>query len=188
MAKNDKPQNEATPEVDNSDDDLPAITHPKKRAFLAAFAETSLITKAAEAAGIQARRVYEWRENDPVFAHAFEVARRKVGDMLCAHAIQLARKGVERYVLYQGKTVPHPVTGEPLKETDFPQPLLIFLLKVYGLDERGMRSSKTREAETDGTAPISQEDMLGVAIKSMLGTNDVPEAADDGSQADQPQE
>lgn len=118
--------------------------------------------------------VYWWRDHDPLFAREFEIARRQAGDSLCAHAINLARRGVRKYVLYKGEPVKIKLKGsaaaEPLVETDYPIALLIFLLKHYGMDEHGLRApGDTGNTSAEG---ISQEDMIESAIKSMVGKNE----------------
>lgn len=99
------------------------ITHPKKRAFLAAYAQTGNVTAAAEAAGIARRTHYDWLESDPVYAEAFAEAQEKAIDLLELEARRRALEGVDEPVFYKGVEV-----GAVRKYSDT---LLIFLLKGY---------------------------------------------------------
>jgi hypothetical protein len=66
------------------------ITHPQKRAFLAAFATCPIVKRAAEAAGISREAHYDWKANDPEYAEAFELARKIGGDALEDEACERA--------------------------------------------------------------------------------------------------
>jgi hypothetical protein len=59
---------------------FPKITHPKKRAFLTAYAACGLLTQAAHIAGCERRSHYHWK-NDPDYAEAFALARDMVADL-----------------------------------------------------------------------------------------------------------
>src|SRR5690606_8186693 len=72
---------------------FPAITHPKKRAFLLAYMQTGVVTAAAKAAKIDRRTVYNWLDSDPDFADAMEQAKEAVVDMLEQEAIKRATTG-----------------------------------------------------------------------------------------------
>lgn len=98
------------------------IQHGKKRAFLAAFAETGNITRAAEAAEIDRTSHYVWLKDDAEYAAAFEDAREASVDALEAEARRRAVEGVAEPVgWYQGKP------GGVVKR--YSDTLLIFLLK-----------------------------------------------------------
>lgn len=62
-----------------------------QEAFLAAFAETGIITSAAVAAGIGRKAVYEWQEHDETFSLRFNEAREVANDILRA---EIHRRGV----------------------------------------------------------------------------------------------
>ncbi len=65
-----------------------------KASFLKALANLGHVGKAADAAGMDRDTFYKWRQNDPAFASAWEVAREQFirGDFE-AHVIDLAFNG-----------------------------------------------------------------------------------------------
>ena len=97
------------------------IEHPKKRAFIAAYAETGTVTRAAEIAGIQRTTHYEWIKNDPLYAKACDAAYEQAGERLEQEARRRAVEGVKKPVFYQGK--------ECGVVNEYSDTLLIFLLK-----------------------------------------------------------
>lgn len=98
-----------------------AFRHPKKRAFLAAYATCGNITTAAEAAKIDRTTYYVWTENDPDFVTAANFAREEAADRLEEEARRRAAEGFNEPVFYQGEQV-----GAVRRYSDT---LLIFLLK-----------------------------------------------------------
>src|SRR5262245_22216922 len=52
------------------------VQHPKKLAFLVAFAKCGQLGEAAKRASIDRTLVWYWRRDDPVFVEAFEQAKR----------------------------------------------------------------------------------------------------------------
>ena len=81
------------------------IQHPKKRAFLIAYAETGKKGLAAELAGIDRSAIYQpgWRD-DPEFQEALKYAREMAADILEEEVIRRAVEGVEEPVgWYKGK-------------------------------------------------------------------------------------
>jgi hypothetical protein len=71
---------------------MPKLSHPQKRAFLAAFRQTGNIRASTEAAGIDRRTYYHWTENDLVFAAAARQAKEEFGDLLEAKLSQMAMR------------------------------------------------------------------------------------------------
>lgn len=69
------------------------IRHPKKRAFIAAYAKCGIIKAAAEAAGIDRSTCYTWRQKDGQFAAAWEDAREDAADVLESAALRRATLG-----------------------------------------------------------------------------------------------
>jgi hypothetical protein len=104
--------------------------HPKKRAFLMAYAKMGNITSAAEAAEIARRTHYDWCDADPEYVLAFEQAKEAFADMLEREALRRATEGVEHTVYQGGKAVG--------KRREYSDTLLIFMLK-------GERAEKYRE-------------------------------------------
>ena len=108
------------------------IQHPKKRAFLTAYANTGKKGLAAELAGIERSTIYtrQWRE-DAQFQEALERAQLMAVDVLEGEAHRRAVEGWEEPVgWYKGEA-----GGVVRKYSDL---LLIFLLK-------GIRPEKYRE-------------------------------------------
>lgn len=99
------------------------IHHPKKRAFLAAYAESGNKTRAAEDAGIDRSTPYtdQWAEDED-FQRALAVAENMAADALEAEARRRAVEGVREPRF----TAHGEVAGHVRKYSDT---LLIFLLK-----------------------------------------------------------
>jgi hypothetical protein len=118
------------------------ISHPHKRAFLAAFAELGNVKRAATVAGISREAHYDWRRNDAEYAAAFEDATARAGDALEDEAMRRARFGVAEYVVSKGEIVMLPAKeGEPRKplmKRRYSDALLTLLLK-------GAKPQKYRE-------------------------------------------
>lgn len=120
------------------------IGHPKKRAFLAAFAETGNISLSCQAAGVRRSTYYEWTEHDGAFGVALAAAREAAIDKLEEEARRRAVEGVTREtgVYHNGKLI---ATEVEIKYSDT---LLIFLLK-------GLRPEKYRERmDVTGTGAV----------------------------------
>jgi len=92
----------------------------KRAAFLAAYATTGNISRAAEIAEISRKSHYRWLE-DESYVSAFDDAHEQACDSLEQEARRRAAEGVEEPVFYQGKEV-----GTVRRYSDT---LLIFLLK-----------------------------------------------------------
>ncbi len=126
-----------------TDDDGPArpavsalpngIKHPRKRAFLAAYAEVGNVSEAARVSGVHRLRHYEWLHADERYAEVFEQAHEIACDHLEAEARRRATQGWREPVFYQGQEV-----GSVQRYSDT---LLIFLLK-------GARPDKFRDNAT----------------------------------------
>jgi hypothetical protein len=102
----------------------------KKKAFLASFAQTASVTKAAEAVEINRAMHYRWLRDDPKYAAAFERAKEQAAQGLEDEAVRRA---------YEGTLVPVFWKGKPAGVTrSYSDGLLQFLLK-------GFRPEKYRE-------------------------------------------
>src|SRR5579885_2270936 len=108
---------------------MPKVTHPKKRAFLAAYEETCKIGAAAEASSIPRRTHYAWMENDEAYRAEFERVRAMIGDRLEDEAIRRAHDGIEK---------PVTIAGQRELVREYSDTLLIFMLK-------GVKPEKYRE-------------------------------------------
>lgn len=94
---------------------------PKKRAFLAAYARSASITKAAEIAQIDRCTHYDWKDTDPDYAAEFERTKIVACETLEDEAIRRAHEGVQKPVYQGGKRVGY--------VQEYSDTLLIFLLK-----------------------------------------------------------
>lgn len=142
----------------------PAISHPKKRAFLAAYAGLGAITKAAKVAGINRRSHQNWMDTEgpegEAYREAFDVAKSEACESLELEARRRALYGVPKNVYYLGKKI------ETIKE--YSDTLLIFLMK-------GAMPTKYRENQRiEHTGPeggpiqlsavqLSDEELLSIA-------------------------
>lgn len=110
------------------------IQHPKKRAFLAAYAKCGIIGTACRLAEINRWTYYHWAEHDADFATAAGRARADAADLLEEEALQRATvgRGTVKEVWENGVLVRREVS-EGVSDT-----LLIFLLK-------GAKPEKFRE-------------------------------------------
>ena len=98
------------------------ITHPKKRAFLTAYAETGTLVRACEITGISKSSHYRWRDKDAAYREAFEKATECAADNIEDEAYRRAVEGWEEPVgWYKGKA------GGVVRR--YSDTLLIFLLK-----------------------------------------------------------
>ena len=93
-----------------------------QKAFLAAFRETGNVRLACEVAGVGRTSHYRWREENPAYREAFDLARQDATDVLEAEAHRRAVEGIEEPVgWYKG------VAGGTVRR--YSDVLLIFLLK-----------------------------------------------------------
>ena len=97
-------------------------SHPKKRAFLAAYRETGNVKLACEAGRIGRSSHYRWLEQDTDYVKEFEQAKKDAVDVLEAEARRRAVEGIEEPVgWYKGQA------GGTVRR--YSDTLLIFLLK-----------------------------------------------------------
>jgi hypothetical protein len=121
---------------------LNGIRHPKKRAFLRAYADTFNVTFSAELAKIERHTHYAWLQNDEHFVEAFELAKEVGSKSLEAEVVRRAKDGVRRVKFYRGQPILIPckpddpeaveVDGKyvkPYSEREFSDVLAIFILK-----------------------------------------------------------
>lgn len=131
---------------------------PKKKprwakAFLAALAETGVVTYAAKAAKIQRWHAYVLRKEDAEFAREWDSALEEAADLLEREAVRRAREGTRRYKFGKdGEPFTDPRTEEPYYELEYSDTLLIFLLK--GMRPNKYRDNVRHEHAGDKDAPI----------------------------------
>jgi hypothetical protein len=124
---------------------FPDITHPKKHAFLAAYAHCGQIRRAARAAQCDWKNHYLWLAKDPMYAACFAQAQQMAGDFLEEEAIRRAVDGVQKGVWHQGALVG--------KERVYSDTLLIFALK-------GAKPAKYKESRTQVNVQVNQSETL----------------------------
>ena len=93
----------------------------KQKRFLAAYAKTGIVAKAAQAAGISRQTYYDWYDTDDEFREAAKEAKQAATDAMEHEAWRRAVQGVEKPYFYQGRVVGH------IRE--YSDNLLMFLLK-----------------------------------------------------------
>lgn len=133
------------------------ITHPKKRAFLAAYSELGTVTHAAEAAKVVRKSHYNWLKDDDaeIYKAAFDEAHQRACDCLEAEARRRAIQGVDKPIIRNGFVV------STFKE--YSDTLLIFLMKGAMPDKYRERidqkhsGSVSLESLVAGDAPIDPE-------------------------------
>ena len=78
------------------------ITHPGQIKFLTALTVLGMISRAAEAAGVDRHTHYDWLKNDPKYSPAYDDAYEIAGDLLEDEAYRRAVLGVSKPVFFQG--------------------------------------------------------------------------------------
>jgi len=117
--------------------------HPKKAAFLAAYAKVATVSHAAKLVEMDRCTHYEWLKTDPQYAEAFREAKLEACDNLEAEARRRAMVGCEEVIYYQGVEC-----GRVRKYSDT---LLIVLLKANMPDKYIER----RAIELAGTVGVN---------------------------------
>jgi hypothetical protein len=108
--------------VEASSLNFQAISNPRKRVFLAAFAELGTVKAAIEIAGVCRASVTKWVQIDADFRAAYEEAKAHALDVLEQEARRRAVNGTERPVFFKG--------GRCGSIREFSDTLLIFLMKA----------------------------------------------------------
>jgi hypothetical protein len=88
-----------------ADAKVDTIGHPKKRAFLAAYANCGVVRRTCKAAGVSHGAYYGWVKNDPQFAEAVRDAREAFIERLEVEADRRAVEGTPRLKFHKGKPV-----------------------------------------------------------------------------------
>lgn len=132
------------------------LTPEKLTAFCAALAETGVVARACKAVGISRQTAYEWKDEIPEFADAWERALKISVSAMEDEARRRACEGVDKPLTHQGQftylrdySAIDPDTGQPyppmsapiLTDADgnprvatmkeYSDTLLIFLLKAH---------------------------------------------------------
>lgn len=104
---------------------------PKQAAFLAAYAVSGLIGKAAKAAGCDRSSHQYWLDNDPEYPAKFSSAQDDANEVLEAEARRRAVQGTERMKFYKGEPIIDPRTKKPYIEHEYSDRLLELGLKAH---------------------------------------------------------
>jgi hypothetical protein len=149
--------------------------HPKKAAFLAAYASVATISHAAKLVGIDRSTHYDWLEKDPQYVKDFNEAKQTACDNLEAEARRRAVAGCEEVVYYQGVEC-----GRVRKYSDT---LLIVLLKAAMpekyIERRALEHSGSMGLKIDGTKPedLSDADLARIAGRGGIGVAPPPKGS-----------
>jgi hypothetical protein len=153
---------------------LDGILHPKKRAFLVAFAGCGQVTESCKQADIDRMTDWNWRQDDPDYC----VARAKAWAMACealeAEAYRRGHGGVDEPVFHGGSQV-----GTIRKYSDT---LLMFLMK--GANPNTYRDTWRGELSGPGGGPIRTAVDLSKLTEEQLATLAGIASAASGSDAD----
>jgi hypothetical protein len=128
---------------------------------------------AADSAGICRRLPCVWRENDPDFVEAEQVAMSNFADRLEREAVRRAVRGIRKKKFTgKGEAVIDPDTGEQYIEREFSDTLLIFMLKGARPDKYkdrlDVRVTK-EEADLDERFTKLVETLAGRTEKGVAG-------------------
>lgn len=128
--------------------DVYEIAHPKKRAFLLAYALLGTVTHAARAAGISRRTHYDWIDSadaeSEIYKKAMQDAHEQGIDSLEREAVRRAVEGIDKPIIRDGQIV------GTVKE--YSDTLLIFMLK-------GAKPNKYRERFDVNTSNLSNDEL-----------------------------
>ena len=110
------------------------FTKERREVFLRALADSGIVSAAAGIAGITRARAYQVRQQDPMFAAAWDEAEQQAADALEAEAWRRAVAGVAEPLVSAGKLV-RDDDGQPLAIRRYSDNLLIALLKARRPDK-----------------------------------------------------
>lgn len=120
---------------------------PKQIAFLAAYGQTAMISRAAKAVGISRDCHYKWLAQ-PEYVKAFEEACMVAAGVMEEEAVRRGVEGVKRYKFdAKGNPLLNPETGEPYFEHVYSDALLIALLKATNPKKFGDKLEQTNKGE-----------------------------------------
>ena len=134
------------------------IRHPRKRAFLRAYAKCGTITHAAKSAGIDRTTHNVWLKDDPDYPAGFAESRSMYCDQLELEADRRAVQGMQRFKFYRGRPIMVPSDLDDLKSPPVPyvehvysDALLLAKLAAHIPEKCGRRAEFRRTAKHDVT-------------------------------------
>ena len=174
MPKPKQPRKAAAPATIDPDSSLPKPGDeldgggsPKRRAFLAAMAQTGLITAAAHAAKVSINAHSQVWMKQPGYPELFAAAKEQAVEMMEAEALRRATIGSPEPVFHAGKQC-----GTVTKKSDV---LLIFLLKAARPEKYRDRMAHELSGPKGGPIPFGTvTDAMRAQADAMLAD---PEAA-----------
>jgi hypothetical protein len=130
----------------------PDIKVDVQEAFLEAFIQHGILTRACKEAGISRSTVRQWEEHDASFSPRYAEAKEAVNDVYRDEARRRAVDGTESYVVSQGKIVYSP-DGRPLTERKYSDTMLQFVMKAR-MPEYREKVQQTLEISGKDGGPI----------------------------------
>jgi len=120
-----------------------------QRTFLQVFKQTGIVRAAAEAAGIDRTRAYQYRDKNPKFAAEWEKAIADSTELLELHCLQRATQGETEDVWMNTREGPKKVGTKKIKSDR----LLEFMLRAR--KPMVYRDTVTQEITGPGGAPLA---------------------------------
>jgi hypothetical protein len=114
--------------------DFPKISHPKKRAFLAAFSRCGSLSQAAKRAKVDRRTHYNWLKDDPWYVRAFQQAVIEAGDAIQDKLTEIAFEGNVTAAIFLLKGLKPETFRDRLEQVNLHD---LDLSKVSGVDPKG---------------------------------------------------
>ena len=128
-------------------------------AFLAAYAQIGIITKAAEIAGIHRNNHRHWLKEDREYAEAFQGAHEEACDNIEAEMRRRAIEGVQKPVFYKGEVCGY--------ITEYSDTLLAMLANGYMPEKYKQKARveveaevEAREVTRDGLRRLTHEELV----------------------------
>jgi hypothetical protein len=174
----------------------PAEKQEIKAKFIAAFASSANVLRAAQAAGIPTQTAYEWQKVDTQFAENWENAERDATSLLYEEARRRAYEGVIKPVVSGGRLVyeeipligadgepvtdkygkPVTIHGEPLFIREYSDTLMKMLLVAH--DPKKFSERQRLEVTGKDGGPIQQQTTVSFTELQALA-NTIPSKIDD---------
>ena len=128
-------------------------------AFLSAYAQTGIISKAAEIAGIHRNNHRHWLKEDRDYVEAFQEAHQEACDNIEAEMRRRAIEGVQKPVFYKGEVCGY--------ITEYSDTLLAMLANGY-MPEKYKQKTRVeadaevaaREVTRDGLRRLTHEELV----------------------------
>jgi len=141
--------------------------------FLAAFAESCSVQKAARWAGVHRQCHYDWLELDPSYPRRFSEARARAAQTLEDEAVRRAKDGVKKVLFYKGEPIKLK-DGSIATEVVYSDRLLERLLEANDPERFRHNIQQTNITEMDpSTLTEAQLELLAKwYMKQVLGTDD----------------